>query len=146
MQIRVTEALTTYGIAAPSSYAIPVQVGIDTHAEVDLVDIQLVRQLRLKPCRNKQLPILRVINQQDLHTYGVYNVRLELTDDYGLQRTTYRPYLAVDRDPGDSQILLGMPALTEQKIILDCNTRTWQYKLDKSSIRIDNSRRFLRRA
>ena len=31
-------------------HAIPIKVGINTHAEVDLVDIKLVRQLGLKPC------------------------------------------------------------------------------------------------
>ena len=40
--IRVTQALTTHGIVSPLSHAIPVKVGIDTHAEVDLVDIKLV--------------------------------------------------------------------------------------------------------
>jgi len=117
-------------------------VGIDTHAEVDLVDIKLIQQLGLKPCRNTNLPILRAVNQQNLRTYGAYNVRLELTDDYGVRRTTLRPYLAIDRDPGDSQILLGMTALTELKIQIDCHTYQWQYKLDKASIRIDTYQRF----
>ena len=46
-------------------------------------------------------------------------MRLELTDDYGVQQTTLRPYLAVDRGLGDSQILLGMSALYELKILLN---------------------------
>jgi hypothetical protein len=48
--IRVTKALTTYGIVSPLSQATPIKVGINTHAEVDLVDIKLVQQLGLKPC------------------------------------------------------------------------------------------------
>jgi hypothetical protein len=118
--IRVTQALTTYGIVSPLSHAIPIKVGIDTHAEVDLVDIKLVRQLGLKPCRNRNLPILRAINQQNLPTYRAYNVRLELTDAYGIRRTTFQPYLAIDRDPNDSQVLLGMTALNELKVLIDC--------------------------
>ena len=78
------------------------EVGIDTHAEVNLVDIQLVKQLKLKPCRNTNLPILRVINQQSLPTHGAFNLRLELTDRYGTRRTTLRLYLVVDRGLGDS--------------------------------------------
>ena len=69
----------------PLSHAIPIKVGINTHAEVDLVDIKLVQQLGLKPCQNKNLPILRAINQQNLPTYGAYNLRLELTDAYAQQ-------------------------------------------------------------
>ena len=87
--IRVTQALTTHGIVSPLSQAIPILVGIDTHAEVDLVNIKLVQQLGLKPCQNTNLPILRAVNQQNLHTYGAYNVQLELTDNYGTRQTTY---------------------------------------------------------
>jgi len=144
--IRVTKALTTYGIVSPLTHAISIQVGIDTHAEVDLVDINLVRQLGLKPCRNKNLPILRAVNQQDLHTYGAYNLRLELTDMYGIRKTTLRPYLAIDRDPGDSQLLLGMPALNELQMLIDCENCQWQYKLDKSNVRLESYKRFQKRA
>ena len=144
--IRVTKALTTYGIVSPLSHAIPIKVGIDTHAEVDLVDINLVRQLGLKPCRNKDLPILQAVNQQDLHTYGAYNLRLELTDAYGTCKTTLRPYLAIDRDPGDSQLLLGMTALNELKVLIDCENCQWQYKLDKSNVRLESYKRFQKRA
>ena len=66
--IQVTPALTTYSIASQLSQAIPIAVGIGTHAEVDLVDIKLVQQLGLKPCRNTNLPILQAVNQQNLHT------------------------------------------------------------------------------
>jgi hypothetical protein len=140
------KAFTTHGIISPLSHAIPVLVGIDTHAEVDLVDIKLVRQLGLKPCRNKDLPILRAVNQQNLPTYGAYNLRMELTDTYGTRRTTLRPYLAVDRDPEDAQVLLGMPALTELKILVDCESYQWQYRLEQTSIRIDTYQRFAKRA
>ena len=43
-------------------------------------------------------------------------------DDYGVRWTTLQPYLAIDQDPGDSQILLGITALKEQKILIDCYT------------------------
>jgi hypothetical protein len=119
-QIRVTKALTTHGIVLPLLHAIPIRVGIDTHAKVDLIDIKLVQQLGLKPCRNRNLPILRAINQQNLPTYGAYNLRLELTDAYGIRRTTLQPYLAIDRDFDDSQVLLGMTALNELKVFIDC--------------------------
>ena len=130
---------------SPLSHAIPIKVGINTHAEVDLVDIELVCQLGLKPCRNKNLPILRAINQQNLPTYGAYNLRLELTDAYGLSKTTLRPYLAIDRDPDDSQLLLGMTALNELKILIDCENCQWQYKLDKSDIQLESYKRFQKR-
>jgi hypothetical protein len=85
----------THGIVSPLSRAIAIHVGIDTYAEADLVDIRLLRQLGLKPCRNTNLPIVRAINQQNLPTYGAYNLRLKLTDAYGTHRASLRSYLAV---------------------------------------------------
>ena len=72
------------------------------YVEVDLVDIKLVRQLGLKPCRNRNLPILWAINQQNLSTYRAYNLQLELTDAYRIRRTTLQPYLAIDYNPNNS--------------------------------------------
>jgi hypothetical protein len=106
------------------------------------VDVRLVRQLGLKQCRNKDLPILQAVNQQNLATYGAYNLRLELTDSYGVRRTTLRPYIAIDRDLGDSQVLLRMPALNKLKILIDCKQYQWQYKIEKSDVRIDSYKRF----
>ena len=97
-------------------------------------DIKLVQQLGLKPCQNRNLPILRAINQQNLTTYGAYNLHLELTDAYGIHQTTLQPYLAIDQDPDDSQVLLGMTALNELKVFIDCENGQWQYKLEKSDI------------
>ena len=60
------------------------------------------------------------MNRQNLPTYGAYNIRLELTDTYRVCKTTLRPYLAIDQDPRDAQILLGMTALQELKMLVDC--------------------------
>jgi hypothetical protein len=35
-----------------------------------------------------------------------------------------------------------MPALTELKILVDCEQYQWQYKLEKSDVRIDSYKRF----
>jgi hypothetical protein len=111
--------LTTYRTVLLLSHAVPVLVGIDIYTEVDLVDIKLVQQLGLKPCRNKNLPNLQAVNQQNVQTYRVYNIYLGLTDSYRICRTTLRLYIAIDRSLGDSQILLGMTVLNKLKILLD---------------------------
>ena len=68
--IQVASAIVTHGIISPLSHAIPIQVGIDMHAKVDLVDIQLA------------------VNQQNLPTYRAYYLHLELTDSYRVRQTT----------------------------------------------------------
>jgi hypothetical protein len=50
--------------------------------------------------------------------------------------------LAVDQDQGDSRVLLGMPALTELKILVDCEAYSWEYKAEKTTIKIDLYQRF----
>ena len=52
------------------------------------------------------------------------------------------PYLAIDQDSGDSQILLGITTLKELRILIDYYIDQWQYKLDKASIQIDTFQRF----
>jgi hypothetical protein len=126
--------------------ALPVEIALDTCAEVDLISIDLVKQLRLKPCENKNLPILQAVNQQELPHYGAYNVRLELVDSHGARRVTYRPYLAIDRDPKDTQILLGMPGLSDMKIAIDCELRKWYYKITKADIKLDKHSKFSKHA
>jgi hypothetical protein len=59
------------------------------------------------------------VNQQNLHTYRVYNLYLELTDSYRVYRTTLQLYITINQDLEDSQILLGMPALNKLKILVD---------------------------
>ena len=117
--------MTMHGIVSLLSQAIPVLVGINTHAEVDLVDIKLVWQLGLKPYQNTNLLILQTINRQDLHTYRAYNVQLELIDTYRVRRTTLQLYLAIDQDLGDLYILLGMLALSKLKLLVDYKTSQW---------------------
>jgi hypothetical protein len=127
---------------SPLSHAIPIQIGINTYTKADLVNIQLVQHLGLKPCQNTNLPILQAINQQNLPTYRAYNLRLKLTDAYGTRRTSLRPYLAVDQDQGDSRVLLSIPALTELKILVNCEAYNWEYKAEKTTIKIDLYQRF----
>jgi hypothetical protein len=67
---------------------------------------------------------------------------LELTDVYRISKTTLQPYLAIDCNSNDSQLLLGITALNELKVSIDCENHQWQYKLDKSNIWLEFYQRF----
>ena len=118
--MRVIKAIKTCRIVSLLSAAILISVRINTYLEVDIVDIQLVQQLSFKLYCNKTLLILQAINQQNFYTYRAYNVCLELIDNNSVCRETLQPYLAIDRDPDNTQILLGIPALKEIRILVDC--------------------------
>jgi hypothetical protein len=51
---------------------------------MDLVSINLVHSLGLKPCNKKkhnhEIPALEAAGQQPLKTYGVYHLRCSVTD------------------------------------------------------------------
>ena len=38
-----------------------------------------------------------------------------------------------------------MPALTELKVLVDCESQQWEYKVDKTFVHIDSYRRFQKR-
>ena len=89
---------------------------------VDLVSISFVKSFGLEPCtkHNHVLPKLEGIGQTAPKTYGFYHLRARITDRYNHSFSFIRPFLAVDRDPRDSQVLLGRPALKDFKINI-CN-------------------------
>ena len=56
---------------------------------MDLVSINLVHSLGLKPCNKKkhnhEIPVLEAAGQQPLKTYGVYHLHCSITDRTGRQ-------------------------------------------------------------
>jgi hypothetical protein len=99
---------------------------------MDLVSINLVRSLGLKPCNKKkhnhEIPALEAAGQQPLKTYGVYHLRCSITDRNGHQLSFIRPFVAIDRDPTDAPVLLGRPALVAYKIIQYHGTSEWEFE------------------
>jgi hypothetical protein len=99
---------------------------------MDLVSINLVHSLGLKPCNKKkhnhEIPALEAAGQQPLKTYGVYHLRCSITDRTGRQLSFIRPFVAIDRDPTDAPILLGRPALVAYKITQYHGTSEWEFE------------------
>src|SRR5437667_11045384 len=87
---------------------------------VDLVSISLVKSFGLKPCacikHQHVVPQLEGVGQTSPKTYGFYHLKALITDRFNRSFSFVRPFLAVDRGPRDSQVLLGRPALKDFKI------------------------------
>ena len=49
-------------------------------------------------------------------TYRFFHLKASITDRFNRSFSFVRPFLAVDRGPQDSQVLLGRPALKDFKI------------------------------
>ena len=98
-----------------------IRVGFDTQVEVDLVSIDLVRQLSLKNIAYRYQDSINLVaaNQLAIQTYGTYTLRFKLSNRYGKVSTTLHTYDAVKRMPDEPEVLLGMPGLTHSQIIID---------------------------
>ncbi|KAJ2903487.1 hypothetical protein MKZ38_009886 [Zalerion maritima] len=138
---RVLSAFQVTGTVQNQGIKHPVSIGFDTQAEADLVSIDFVRRLRLRDTSRRHPGVaLIAANQLPIQMYGTYTLRLQLTDRHGKTLTTLRTYIAIQRDPGEPEILLGMPGLATSHIIIDTAQRQWEYYSNPQIKRISSAR------
>ena len=102
---------------------------------VDLISISFVKSLGLSPCNKSKhqhiVPVLEGVGETHPQTYGFFHLRLTITDRFNRLFDFIRPFLAVDRSPSDSQVLLGQPALKDFKINI-CNSEdSWEFEFHR---------------
>src|SRR5438046_2192887 len=99
---------------------------------VDLVSISLIKLLGLSPCTKSKhqhiTPILEGVGETKPKTYGFYHLKLRITDRWNHSLQFIRPFLAVDRNAADSQVLLSRPTLKDFKINIQNSTDSWEFK------------------
>ena len=103
---------------------------------VDPVSISFVRSLNLSPCKKRKhqhvVPVLEGVGETRPKTYGFYHLRLTITDRFNRCFTFIHPFLAVDRNPSDSQVLLGRPALKDFQINIYNSDDSWEFEFQRS--------------
>ena len=129
--------LTWGGNLSPSSAAGPHQyhyipVGLDSYLMVDLISISFVKSLGLSPCTRPKHqhvePALEGVGQIQPKTYGFYHLRLHITDHWNQSLEFICPFLAVNHNTQDSQVLLGRPTLKDFKINICNGIDSWEFK------------------
>ena len=60
--------------------------------------------------------MLEGVGQTNPRTHGFFHLKLTITDRFNRLFTFIRPFLVVDRDVKDSQVLLGRLTLKDFKI------------------------------
>jgi hypothetical protein len=93
------------------------RIDLDTAAEVDIVSLEFVQRHKFKPA-NLTIPSIQAVGDLSVLTHGAFTIPITLTDSRGTTKQVKRPYIAVERDPNGSSVLLSMTALTELKIHL----------------------------
>ena len=97
---------------------------------LDLVSISLA--FGITPCDKKKYRheelMVEGIGRKKAKTYDFYHLKLCMTDRWNHSVQCIRPFLAVDRSPRDSQVLLGRPVLKNLKISIDNSNNSWEVK------------------
>ena len=98
---------------------------------VDLISISFVKSLGLSPCTRPKHqhvePVLEGVGQTQPKTYGFFHLRLHIMDHWNHLLVFICPFLAVDCNACDSQILLGRPLLKDFKINLLNDIDLWEF-------------------
>ena len=68
------------------------------------------------------------IGRMEPKTHGFYHLKLCMTDKWNHSVQFIHPFLAVDRSPQDSQVLLGRPALKDLKISINNSSDSWEVR------------------
>ena len=137
---RIKKTIDTWAeVSAPcqTSCSLRIPVGLDSYSMVDLVSISFVKSLGLSPCTKSKhqhmVPVLEGVGETCPQTYGFFHLRLTITDQFNRSFDFVRPFLAVDRNPRDSQVLLGRPALKDFKINICNGTDSWEFEFQRLS-------------
>src|SRR5436190_11950398 len=135
-KFRIEKTVDTWADVSPSSVSSPNQyhyipIGLDSYSMVDLVSISFVKSLGLSPCTRPKHqhvePVLEGVGQTQPKTYGFFHLRLHITDHWNHSLVFIHPFLAVDCNTCDSQILLGRPLLKDFKINLLNDIDSWEF-------------------
>jgi hypothetical protein len=122
---------------------------MDTCAEIDCVSAAWAQKMDLKPYKRRYPELIAAAGALTAKAHGAYWVRYTLTDHRGVVRQFRRPFLAIDREPDDSPLLIGMPGLKHMGISICLDEHeTWQYQLQrpgKTAVKVEGRKRFNRR-
>jgi len=142
--LTVTKALETSGVVHTNKRSSPALFGLDSFAEMDFVSIDFVHSLQLEPCRqrshNHHVPLIEAAGRTSVKVLGVYHLHCSITDRWGRQFDFTRPFVAIDRDPKDTPILLGRPALKDYQIVIFNSSSSWEFERKKKVKTVSSSR------
>src|SRR5437667_11107491 len=85
---------------------------------VDLASIPFVKSFGLSPCIKHQhvVPEPKGVGPTSPKTYGLFHLNASIADRFHRSFHSCDLFWAVDRDPRNSQVLLGRPALKDFRI------------------------------
>jgi hypothetical protein len=113
---------------------------LDSAAAVNVVDKRFAIENNLLELYNHTLLTLRMPNSTKTLSYCAFAIPVRAKDSWNKERTvTITCYTLTDLG---TPIILGMLGLKQGRILLDCDTKEWRWKLDRSTLRLDSALEF----
>lgn len=117
-------ALTLRGVAEEE-----IKVLMDTGAEIDVIDMNLVRKLGLEPARDYAAPGLESFRGEKANPGNAYWLTFFLIDSHGRPRKVRRVLAGAELKDGSHDIILSRPSMGQEGIVIDCATNKWHYAM-----------------
>jgi len=123
-EMRTGNYLRTMGkLGIPDNEPKDVEIALDTCAEVDTVGVDFAKQHGLKPYIKWYPKLWQSAGNIQQQAKGAYWATWEMTDHQGATRSYRRPFLAIDKGPDDSPLLLSESTLGEIGVNISLRTK-----------------------
>ena len=107
---------------------------LDCGAQLNLISQKLVTQWDLEPVA-AHLPTPGAINGTDMYCYGAYQLKYWLVDSWGQGKECCTLFYAVDLQ--GQEAILGMPGLSQLRVVIDPEARQWRFKVNPARLEVD---------
>jgi len=111
-----------------------VTVGLDSCAQVSLVDYEFARTMKLDLAPFKS-PILKDFHNSHSSSRGAFYLPITATDARGVTKSWRTIACAIEGKPEDP-VLLGMPAMSPVNIQLDTGSYRWYFGVRSQEIEL----------
>ena len=111
-----------------------VTVGLDSCAQVSLVDYEFARTMKLDQAPFKS-PILKDFHNSHSSSRGAFYLPITATDARGVTKSWRAIACAIEGKPEDP-VLLGMPAMSPMNIQLDTGSYRWYFGVRSQEIEL----------
>jgi transposase InsO family protein len=115
---------------------------IDCGAEINTVDEKFALEQGLREVNGATLPNIQMPDSTRVLCLHAYQATIKAQDSWGVE-TQFSVTLYSIRD-ASQPIILGLPGLKQGRVIVDCETKQWRYKLESSTMRVERPDQFIK--
>ena len=108
---------------------------LDCGAEINTVDESFALRNNLKEIVNVPLPTIRLPDSSTATCFHAYQATIKAQDCWSVTQQFTCIFYGVTN--AAQPVLLGLPGMKLARMVLDCETKQWRYKIDPLSVRVE---------